>query len=112
MPRKVFSSSIAAGGTFSPTTGWDYEFLPWPARVEFCYRASAVGVLAEAVAGSDRLTENDPVPAGGVAGTTPTPFNTPVLVDEASARDRIKLLMSNPTGGAITVDGYIDLTPL
>lgn len=112
MPRKVFSQSIAAGARFNPLDGWDYEFLPWPARVEFCYRAAAVGVVATVVSGSDRLQEEDAVTAGGTAGVTPTSFNTPLLVDEAAARDRLKLSFFNPTGGAVVVDGYVDLTPL
>lgn len=112
MPRKVFTQSVAAGATFNPLDGWDYEFLPWPARVEFCYRAAAVGVLATCISGSDRLQEDDPVPAGGTTGVTPTPFNTPNLIDEAAARDRLKLSFRNPTGGAVVVDGYVDLTPL
>ncbi len=112
MPRKLFSQSIVAGAVFNPLDGWDYEFLPWPARVEFCFRATAVDLVCTVVSGSDRLQEEDDVPAGGTLGTTPTPFNTPVLIDEAAARDRLKLNFRNPTVGTIGVDGYVDLTPL
>lgn len=113
MPRKTWNNvSIAAGGTFNPLDGWDYEFLPWPARVEFVFNATLVGLLATVVSGSDRLQEDDAVPAGGVAGTVPTPFNAPALIDEASARDRLKVSFRNPTAGAIITNGYVDLTPL
>ena len=113
MPRKVWANvSILAGGVFNPLDGWDYEFLPWPARVNFVYNATLVGLLATVVSGSDRLQEDDAVPAGGVAGTVPTPFNAPELSDEAAARDRLKVSMRNPTAGTIITNGYTEVLPL
>jgi hypothetical protein len=111
MPRKVWSQLIAAGGVFNPLDGWDYEFAPWPGVMEMVHRATAVGMVSTVVSGSDRLQEEDPVPAGGTAGVTPTTFDAPPLTDEFAVRDRLKVQYRNPTGGGITVDGYIDITP-
>lgn len=112
MPRKLWSQSIAAGALFNPLDGWDYEFAPWPGNLEMVHRATVVGLVATVVSGSDRLQEEDPVPAGGTAGQTPTPFNAPVIADEFAVRDRLKVSYRNPTAGPITVDGYMDITPL
>lgn len=111
MPRKVWSQAIAAGATFAPLIGWDYEFAPWPGELEIVHRASAVGLLSTIKSGSDALQEEDPVPAGGTAGSTPTALDAPAIVDEFAARDRLKVLYRNPTGGPITVDGYINISP-
>lgn len=111
MPRKIWSQAILAGGVFNPLDGWDYEFAPWPGRLEMVHRATAVGLLSTVVSGSDRLQEEDPVPAGGTAGFTPTALDAPALTDEFSARDRMKVAYRNPTVGTITVDGYADITP-
>jgi len=112
MPRKVWTQSILAGAVYNPLDGWDYEFAPWPGRLEMVHRASAVGLLSTVVSGSDRLQEEDPVPAGGTSGVTPTPFDSPALVDDFAARDRLKVSYRNPTGGTIVIDGYADITPV
>lgn len=111
MPRKIWTQSIAAGGVFNPIDGWDYEFAPWAGQLEIVHRASAVGLLSTIVSGSDRLQEEDPVPAGGTAGNTPTVFDAPSIVDDFAARDRIKIQYRNPTVGAIVIDGYINIVP-
>lgn len=112
MPRKVWSIAVPAGGVANPLAGWDYEYAPWPGTLEIVHRANATGLVATIVSGSDRLQEEDPVPSGGTAGQTPTTFNAPVLLDEFAAGDRLKITYRNPTAGTITVDGYIDITPL
>ncbi len=111
MPSLVFTQSIAAGATFLPLSGWQYEYVPFGGRIEILARATAVGLRSTITSGSDTLQERSPVPAGGTAGVTPSPFDVPTIADEVAAGDRLKILVENPTGGAVTYDGIIDYKP-
>lgn len=112
MPSFSWSQSIAAGQTFNPLDGWNYEFPPRAGLVKYLHRATAVGLVATITSGSDQLLQEAPVPAGGTAGVTPSEFNVPPIIDQIGAGDRQAVRYRNPTGGAITVDGYIDYTPV
>lgn len=112
MPQLTFTSSVAAGATYTPLSGWQYEFLPFPSLVEVGINATAVGVVGTISSGSDVLQEESPVQAGGTAGVIPSPLNTPYLSDQAAAGDRLKVACRNTTGGAITVNGIVKVTPL
>lgn len=112
MPSFSWSQSIAAGATFNPLSGWVYEFVPRPGIVKYVHRATAVGLVATITSGSDELLQEAPVPAGGVAGVTPSEFNVPPIIDSVSAGDRQQVRYRNPTAGAITIDGMIDYTPV
>jgi len=112
MPSFPFTASVAAGATYNPLDGWQYEFAPYPARVEIGMNATAVGIVATVTSGSDTLMEEAPVQAGGVAGVIPSPLNTPYLSDDAAAGDRLKIRIRNTSGGAVTVNGTIILTAL
>ena len=52
------------------------------------------------------------MPAGGTAGVPPSELNVPPVVDEIAAGDLQSIRYRNPTGGAITVDGFWDYTPV
>lgn len=108
MPALVWSQLIAAGATFNPLDGWQYEYMPYGAVISIMHRATAVGLVTTVTSGSDTLAEEQPTPAGGTAGVTPTIFNSPPLTDEVAAGDRLKIRYRNPTGGGITVDGIIE----
>lgn len=112
MPSFPFTQSVAAGATYLPLDGWQYEYLPYPARVEIGINATAVGVVATISSGSDTLMEEAPVQAGGVAGVIPSPLNTPFMTDDAAGGDRLKIRVRNTSGGAITVNGTINITRL
>lgn len=112
MPSFIYSQSIAAGATFRPLDGWQYQYLPWPAEVTVMSRASAVNLAQVYTSGSETIVEESPVQAGGTAGVTPSPLNTPVQGWHAAAGDLLKLVFRNPTGGAIVVDGIIEVMPL
>jgi hypothetical protein len=111
MPSLTWSQSIAAGATFNPLTGWAYEFAPRPGVVKYLHKATATGLVATIRSGSDELLQEAPVPAGGTAGTTPTDFTAPAIIDRVAAGDRQAVNYRNPTGGAITIDGILDYTP-
>jgi len=112
MPRLTFTQSVAAGATYQPLLGWQYEYLPFPAVVEILINATATGVVATVSSGSDQLMEESPVQAGGTAGVMPSKLNVDPLTDAAAAGDRMKIQARNTTGGAITVNGVINVTPL
>jgi hypothetical protein len=112
MPAFYWSQSIGAGATFNPLTATNYQYPPRPGIVKYLHRATAVGLIATIVSGSDELLQEAPVPAGGVAGSTPSEFNVPPIIDRVAAGDLQTVRYRNPTGGAITVDGFVDYTPL
>jgi hypothetical protein len=108
----VWSQSIAAGATFRPLDGWQYEYVPVGGSIRIIHRATAVGLRSTITSGSDTLQERSPVPAGGTAGVTPTEQTSPPMVDDVMGGDRLKVNYENPTGGAITVDGIIEFYPV
>lgn len=112
MPQLTFSQSVAAGATYLPLAGWQYEYLPFNAYVEIGIGATAAGVVGTVSSGSDVLQEESPVTQPVVAGTVPSPLNVPYLTDYAAAGDRLKISCRNTTGGALTVTGIIKVTPV
>jgi len=107
-----WSQSIAAGATFNPLTDWQYETPDFDGMVEIFSRATAVGLLETISSAGDTLKQEGPVQAGGTAGTTPSRLNTEPVVGRAAKFQKVRIAYRNPTGGAITVDGIIILTPL
>lgn len=112
MPALTWSQSVAAGATFLPLDGWQYEYAPFPCLVEIFQRATAVGMVATITSGSDTLQEESPIQAGGTAGVTPNRLNTEAVSDYAAGGDRLKIRDRNTSGGAVTVDGMIILTAI
>lgn len=107
----VWSQSIAAGATFNPLTDWQYETPQFQGMIEVFSRATAVGLVETISSAGDTLKQEAPVQAGGTAGTTPSRLNTEAVVGRALSGQKIRIGYRNPTGGAITVDGIIILTP-
>ncbi len=112
MPSFIQSTSVAANGSANPLTGWQYEYLPWPAEVNVLARAAAIGMVQTYTSGSETIVEESPIQAGGTAGVTPSPLNTPVQGWHAAGGDRLKLNYRNTTGAAIVVDMIIEVVPL
>ena len=112
MPSFTFTQSVAAGATFEPLTGWQYQYLPWPAEVNVLARADAVAMVQTYTSGSETIVEESPTQAGGTSGVTPSALNTPVQGWMAAAGDLLKLRYRNTSGGAIVVDGIIEAVPL
>lgn len=108
----TWSQSIAAGALFFPLDGWQQEFPESDVMVELISRGTAVGLVQTLTSGTDTLLEESPVQAGGTAGTTPSRLNTEPFVSKSLRGKRLKHKYRNPTGGAITVDGIITITPL
>lgn len=112
MPSFIFSQIMVANGTITPLTGWQYEYLPWPAEVTVMSRATTVGVVQTFTSGSETIVEESPTQGGGTIGVTPSPLNTPVQGWHAAAGDRLKLTFREVLAGTPTVDGIIEVIPL
>jgi len=112
MPSFIFSTAFTANGSLTPLTGWQYVYLPWPAEVTVLARATAVGCVATYTSGSETIVEESPVQAGGTAGVTPSPLNTPTIGWQAAAGDLLKLNFRETLGATPTLDGIIEVMPL
>jgi len=112
MPSFIFSQAIAANASEEPLTGWQYVYLPWPAEVTVMARADGVGVVAVYTSGSETIVEESPVQAGGTAGVTPSPLNTPTQGWHGAGGDLLKLRYRETAGVARVVDGIIEIVPL
>ncbi len=112
-PQLNFSQALTANQLgFNPISGWQYEYLPWPAQVLLLVRATDVNERMTVYSGSETIMERSPVQGGGTAGTTPSELNTPAVAWQAAAGDRVKVVIDNTTAGTPTVDGIIIVNPL
>lgn len=112
MPSFIWSQALTANGIFRPLDGWQYQYLPWPARVEVLSRATALGVRQVFTSGSETIVEESPTQAGGTAGVTPSALNTPLQAWDAAMGDLLKINYRETLGATPTVDGIIEVTPL
>lgn len=115
MPQFVFSQALTANQlNFNPisTLGWQYEFLPWPARCILLVRSTDTAERMTVYSGSETIQEKSPVQAGGTAGVTPSELNTPAVAWLGAARDRLKVVIDNTGAGTPTVDGVLIINPL
>lgn len=113
MPQLNFSQALTANQLgFNPVSGWQYEYLPWPAQVIVLVRSSTTGTKITVYTGSETIQERSPVQAGGTAGVTPSELNTPAISFQAAAGDRLKFLIDETSGLTPTVDGIIIVNPL
>lgn len=113
MPQLVFSTAMTANQlNLNPLSGWQYEYLPWPAKVILLVRATDGNERMTVYSGSETIQEASPVQAGGTAGVTPSELNTPAVSWLAAGGDRLKLKIDNTTAGTPTVDGVIIANPI
>lgn len=108
----LWTQAILAGAVFNPLSDWQYETPDFDGMIEVFSRATAVGLLENISSAGDTLKQDSPVQAGGTAGTTPSRLNTEPVVGRAAKMQKVRIGYRNPTGGTITVDGQIILTPL
>jgi hypothetical protein len=107
----TWSQAMLTGTTFNPLTDWQYETPDFDGVVEVFSKATAVGLIETISSAGDTLKQESPVQAGGVAGTTPSRLNTEPVVGHCGGNQKIRIGYRNPTGGTITIDGQIILTP-
>lgn len=112
MPQLNFSQALSANQLgFNPISGWQFEYLPWPAQIILLLRSTDVNLRATVYSGSETIQERSPVQGGGAAGVTPSELNTPAISWIAAAGDRLKVVIDNTTAGLPTLDGIIIANP-
>jgi len=112
MPQLPFSQTLTANQLgFNPVSGWQYEYLPWPAQVLVLVRATDINERITVYSGSETIQERSPVQAGGTIGVTPSELNTPAISWMAAGGDRLKLVIDNVAATTGTVDGLIIVNP-
>jgi len=112
MPTFRFSLLFVASTTRLPLTGWQYEYLPWPAKVTVLIRSTTAGNVNTITSGSETIVEESPVQAGGAIGVTPSALNTSADAWIGAAGDRLKISIREILAGTPTVDGVIEVEPL
>lgn len=117
MPSFIFSQALTANQIgFNPLTGWQFQRVPNAfirgAYVAILQRATTTGVRASLFSGSQNIQQRSPVQAGGTAGVTPSPLNTPVIDFQAAPDDLLSILDDEVAGGTPTVDGLITIEPM
>ena len=71
MPQLSFSQALTANQLgYNPISGWQFEYLPWPAEVNLLVRATGVSSRLTLYSGSETIQERSPIQGGGTAGTT------------------------------------------
>jgi hypothetical protein len=109
-----WTSSVGAGATFNPLevsgNTWKYNRAPYAGLVEVIHNATATGVVVAITAGSDEIMQESPVSGGGTAGTLVGRLTVEPVTFMVNAGDVIRVVYRNPTAGAITVNGTIELT--
>lgn len=112
MPNFNFSTAMTANQLgLNPLSGWQYEYLPWPASVILLIRSTTTGSRITVFSGSETIQERTPVQGGGTAGVTPSELNTPAISFMGAAGDRLKLVVDEVAGGTPTVDGIVIVNP-
>lgn len=111
MPMFTFSHTHVALDEHEPLTGWQFEYLPWPALVEIALNATGASVVATVSSGSDMLGEEQPVQSGGTIGVMPD-YDKPQFEDLAAAGDRLKIKLREIVSATPTSNGWVRLTRL
>lgn len=114
MPSFTWTQSIAAGATFDPldSAGWMYRYVPYNAVVEVIDNAGAVGVVVSRTFGSDTIQQESPVTAGGTTGVIPSRLSVEPITEKCNATDLLRVVYRNTSGGAVVVNGIIQLSRL
>lgn len=111
MPMFTFVTSVPAGQTAQPLSGWNYRFPPQNALLELLVNTTATGVVMNVTTGPESIVQAEsPVSAGGTAGTLPARLTVEPIVDMVNKGEEIVLNLRNTTAGALTVNGIAIIT--
>lgn len=110
MPVIQNSVSIAANSTNDNVIqGSQFEFLPFNAFLEFGLNGSGAGLVADVYSGADTICERMGLNSQNRFPIYPDDYP---LNDAAAAGERVKVRVSNTTGGALTLFYSVRVTPL
>lgn len=110
MPVIQKSVSIPANDVVDNViTGSQFEYLPWPCKVDFGMNAAATGLIVDAYSGQDALCEGMNPAINARFPVNPDDFT---LTDVANAGERLKCRVRNLTGAPIVFYFSFILTPL
>lgn len=108
---RVTTTNLPASSTAFPLQGNQYEYLPFPARVEFAVVANAGTVDVQVFSGTDVLQQSGPP----TVKTTPTAVYPDdfILDDVAGWNERLNVILRE-TGAIATTDleTAVKITPL
>ena len=110
MPVMSDRRSVAANSVSGNVlAGSQFEFLPYPARVEFGLTGSAIGLNATVTTGNDVLQADQEVNAQNRLPLYPDDF---ILIDVVRPGERIVVNYRNTTVGAINAFTSVRITPI
>lgn len=112
MPQFTATASLGAGATAAPLTGWEYEYLPFPAHVRVITDCTATGMVKTVKAGSETIVSECPLKLGGTAGAFLTEFGCTPIDFNAAAGDKLAVIFRNTSGGAISYNLEIIVNPI
>lgn len=108
---RVATTNLAANASAFPLQGNQYEWLPFPARLEFAVVANAATIDVTIYSGSDVLQQGGP-PTVKTTATCVYPDDF-MLDDVANAGERLNVILRE-TGAVATTDieTAVKITPL
>jgi len=113
MPLVSVSTSVPANSTVENVlSGSQFEIMPYNGQVTFgiVQQSGAVGaVLADVYSGQDVIMERGPISAAARYPQNPEDFT---LSDIAAWNERLKVRLTNTTGGAIVVVTSLNIVPM
>lgn len=110
MPTMTDVRSVAANAKVDNVlSGKVYEFMPFDGEVRFGLVASAVGMRATVISGSDVLQDDQEISGANRFPTDPDDF---ALTDIAAGGERLVVALRNTTAGAITVNTVVKIEPV
>jgi len=107
---RVLTTNLAANTTAFPLQGNQYEYLPFPARVEFAIVANVAGIDVTVYSGSDLLQQGGPATLKATPPLYPDDF---LLDDVAGQGERLNVILRETAGTSATdIETVVKITPL
>jgi len=111
MPTQTFyNAGVAAGAnTGNIVAGSMFEFLRRPAIVRIASNGSAVGMTARITLGDRTILDNMPISAANRFPVVPDDY---IVGEPGLAGERLSIIVTNTTAGALNVWTKVDIEEL